>query len=139
MLILQLVRAIEILVLVFTAFGFFQFWRKTRFWLPLYIHFFAAIGFFVMLMVLAMAPRDAPVQKWGPLSRALLSLALPAIVYAFFIVHGGQHAAFRRMKEKQTSCPGCGKPVAASKQESPDTASAGEFLNRRCVHCGHPL
>lgn len=137
--ILQLVRAIEILVLVFTAFGCFQFWRKTRFWLPLYIHVFAAVGFIVMLAALAMAPPDAPLHKWGPLSRALFSLALPAIVYAFFIVHGGQHAAFRRMKEKQTPCPGCGKPLAAFKQESSETASVGEFLNRHCVHCGHPL
>ncbi len=130
---LQLVRAIEILVLVFTAYGFVQFWMKTRFWLPLYIHVFAAVGLVVMVGAFAMAPPDAPVNKWGPLSRVLFSLALPVIVYTFFIVHGGQYAAFRRLKERQTPCPGCGKLLAS--KELP----AGESVDRHCLHCGHPL
>jgi hypothetical protein len=71
-------------LLAIAAIGFIEFWRRTRFWLPKYTQLLAAIGFIVMLRVLSLAPWDAPVNKLGPGSRLLLSLALPAIVYSFF-------------------------------------------------------
>jgi hypothetical protein len=83
-------------LLAVAAFGFFKFWARTRFWLPRYIHVMAGIAFLIMFWAMSMAPADPPVNRWGVISRFLFSLALPAIVYFFFIFYGGQHLTFRR-------------------------------------------
>lgn len=126
-------------LLVVAAFGFFKFWGRTRFWLPKYIHVMAGIAFLTMFWVMSMAPADAPVNRWGVMSRFLFSLALPAIVYFFFIVYGGQHAAFRTSVAIHAPCPFCGDPVAAQPITSSEAASTSRLIERQCPHCGHEL
>ena len=83
-------------LLILAAVGFFTFWARTRFWLPRYAHFLAAIGLAVSLWCLVSMPDDAPINNQGPIAKFLLVLALPAMVYFFFVFHGGQRAAYER-------------------------------------------
>jgi len=126
-------------LLAVAAFGFFKFWKRTRFWLPRYIHVLAGIAFLIMFWAMSMAPADAPVNRWGVISRFFFSLALPAIVYFFFIVYGGQHVAFRRSAAIQAPCPCCGDPVAAQPIASSATTSETRFIEQQCPHCGQNL
>jgi len=61
-----------------------------------YVHLLAGIGLAVGILTISAAPTDAPVGKAGPVARLLLMLLVPAMVYFFFIAHGGQKAAFKR-------------------------------------------
>lgn len=95
----QLFRGFQFLhaVLLFLcAVGFFIFWARTRFWLPKYAHILAAVGLAVGVWCVSNVPPDAPINKKGPTAKSLLALAVPAIVYFFFVFYGGQKAAFRR-------------------------------------------
>jgi hypothetical protein len=92
-------RELQILhwgLLTIAAAGFFMFWARTRFWLPKYVHFLAAIGLAIGFWCLSGAPDDAPISKQGPIVKTLSLLALPAMVYFFFVFYGGQRAAFER-------------------------------------------
>src|SRR5260370_30840682 len=104
---------VHALVLVLAAIGLFRFWARTRFWLPKYVHVLAGLGFVILLGVLAMAPADAPVNHWGPLSRFFFALVIPAIVYFFFVFYGGQPAAFDRSVATPVPCPLFAQPAAA--------------------------
>src|SRR5690348_12966555 len=84
------------------AVGFFIFWSRTRFWLPKYAHMLAAIALLVGIWCASTIPGDAPVSKQGPIAKLLLALALPAMVYFFFVFYGGQKAAFRRKPKSAT-------------------------------------
>jgi hypothetical protein len=126
-------------LLVIAAIGLFRFWRSTRFWLPKYVHVLAGIGFVVMLWVLSMAPADAPVNRWGPILRFLFALALPAIVYFFFIFYGGQRVAFNRSMARQVPCPLCSNPVPAYAATPSESTSGIRFLESECPHCGQKL
>jgi hypothetical protein len=130
---------VHLALLAVAAFGFFTFWARTRFWLPKYIHVLAGIAFLVMLGVLSMATADAPVNKWGLLSRVLFSLALPAIVYFVFVLYGGQRAAFDRSHEGQAPCPFCGHLVAAHPTGSTESQSIGRVIERQCPGCGQAI
>lgn len=118
-------------ILVISAVAFFIFWARTRFWLPKYAHILAAIGLAVGAWCVSNVPEDAPIRKEGPTAEVLWALALPAMVYFFFVFYGGQRAAFRR------------KPKNAA--EIADTVE--RFLNGRSlypqewndfVECEHP-
>jgi hypothetical protein len=126
-------------ILILAAIGFFRFWKRTRFWLPTYIHVLAGIAFAVMLWIFSMAPADAPVNKWGPVSRFLFSLSLPAIVYFFFIFYGGQHIAYTRKVGQQVPCPFCGILLSTRAPEGNDVASFARFLEPTCPNCGRTL
>jgi len=78
-----------------TGFGFFIFWSRTRFWLPRYAHILAAIALIVGLWCASNFPSDAPLSKQGPATRFLFALILPAMVYFFFVLYGGQKEAYR--------------------------------------------
>jgi len=55
----------------------------------------AAIGLLVGIWCASMTPRDAPINKAGPIGKFLLALAVPAMVYFFFVFYGGQREAFK--------------------------------------------
>jgi hypothetical protein len=126
-------------ILAAAAIGLFKFWVRTRFWLPKYIHVMAGIAFIIMFWAMSMAPADAPVNRWGFISRFFFSLLLPGIVYLFFIVYGGQHAAYRGSVATQDPCPFCGGPVATQPPGSSEITSETRFLEQQCPHCGQSL
>ena len=82
-------------VLALSALGFFIFWARTRFLLPKYAHILAAIGLLVGVWCVSITPEDAPINKAGPFGKFLLALAVPAMVYFFFVFYGGQRAAIK--------------------------------------------
>lgn len=88
-------QLIHFVFLAIAAVGFFIFWTRTRFWLPMYAHVLAAIGLLVGIWCASSVPNDAPISKEGWIAKLLLALALPAMVYFFFVFYGGQKAAFR--------------------------------------------
>jgi hypothetical protein len=126
-------------LLILAAVGFFMFWARKRFWLPKYVHVLAAIGLAVGLWCEANAPANAPINNQGPIAKLLLVLALPAMVYFFFVFHGGQFAAFDRRFGASVPCPYCKRPVAAFRDG--DCARDGElsYAERQCPHCGQTL
>jgi hypothetical protein len=83
-------------LLALSAVGFFIFWTRTRFWLPKYAHILGAIGLVVGVWCVSDPPADAPINKDGPMAKFLLALAVPAMVYFFFVFYGGQREAFKR-------------------------------------------
>ncbi|MGA8368077.1 MAG: hypothetical protein ACLQMT_08570 [Candidatus Acidiferrales bacterium] len=138
----QLFRGFQLLhgvLFALSAIGFFIFWVRTRFWLPKYAHVLAAIAFAVGLWVASTAPPDAPIGKSGEIAKVLLALALPAIVYFFFVFYGGQRAAFKRRFERPTPCPYCKLPVKTLQTGLGATDSMTSGVRRQCPHCGHPL
>jgi hypothetical protein len=55
-------------------------------------------------------PPDAPIHRsaWGGLTKALLVLVMPALVYVVRIVYGGQKAAYEAAHRKGlVLCPYC--------------------------------
>ena len=81
-------------ILAVGAVGFFVFWARTRFWLPQYAHVLAALGLIVGIWSVAITSDDAPLKRQGPVIKLLVALSLPGIVYFFFVLYGGQRAAF---------------------------------------------
>jgi len=69
--------------------------------MPKYAHILAAIGWIVGLWVVWNVPSDAPLGKEGSVTKFLFAMILPAMVYLFFVLHGGQSAAYRH-KPKTT-------------------------------------
>ena len=103
-------HAIHVALVVLTAAGLIHFWARTRFWLPTYVHYLAGLGLAVGLACLAFMPPDAPIQRsaWGGLTKALLVLVMPALVYVVFLVYGGQKAAYEAAhRKKLVPCPYC--------------------------------
>ena len=43
--------AIHVVLVTLTAIGFFRHWGKTRFWLPMYVHYLVAMAFIVRNVV----------------------------------------------------------------------------------------
>jgi hypothetical protein len=84
---LAAVHATHIALVLLTAVGVIHFWARTRFWLPSYVHYLAGLGLAVGLACLAFMPTDAPIHRsgWGGVKKALLVLAMPALVYVVFI------------------------------------------------------
>ena len=138
----QFLRGFQLLhgvLLALSAVGFFIFWARTRFWLPKYAHVLAAIGLVVGVWCVSSVPDDAPVNKYGPTGKLLLALAVPTIVYFFFVFYGGQRAAFKSRFEKSTQCPYCMLPVTAHQIGSGTPDPITSESQRQCPHCGHPL
>jgi len=132
-------RLLEVTFLVFAAVGFLKFWARTRFWLPKYVHVLAGLGLIIGAWCVWASPVDAPTRKEGPIARVLLALALPAIIYFFFVLHGGQRAAFDRSFSKSTPCPFCRNPVKTSPHEVQGAPTTTQFAESECPHCGHAL
>jgi len=76
-----------------SAIGFFVSWARTRLWLPKFAHVLEAIGLLVGVLCVHTTSEDAPIHKHGPAAEFLIARALPAMVYFFFVFHGGQRAA----------------------------------------------
>jgi len=115
--------AIHVLLAVLAAIGFFRYWSRTHFWLPRYVHYLAAIGLAVGLACIAFMPSSAPINQGGRagLKKTLLVLALPALVYLFFVFQGGQRAAYERTHQP-APCQYC--------------RGADVVPGSRCSHCG---
>jgi hypothetical protein len=138
----QMFRGFQLLhgaLLALSAIGFFIFWARTRFWLPKYAHFLAAIGLVVGLWCVTHISEDAPINKQSPIAKSLLALVLPAIVYFFFVFYGGQTAAFKSRFAKSSPCPSCRLPVEAlpTGRDTPNPLSSS--TQRQCPHCGQIL
>jgi hypothetical protein len=127
------------LLLALAAIGAFKFWRRTKFWLPTYVHVLAGIGLTVGAWAAWAAPTDAPIGKYGWMGRLLLALVLPGIIYLYFILHGGQRAAFSRSsKSALAPCPYCRKPIPALFSEDTEIVTTmPHFVERQCPHCDH--
>jgi hypothetical protein len=137
----QFLRGLQLLhVALFSlsAIGFLAFWVRTRFWLPKYAHVLAAVGLVVGVLCVYNTPNDTPLGREGPVSRFLFALALPAIVYAFFVLTGGQKVVFRKRFGTSRRCPNCKTPVTAGRVDvsTPDSITP---VNRQCPHCGQLL
>ena len=131
-------RLVHGALLALAAVGFFRFWGRTRFWLPKYVHVLAGFGLAIGLWGLYSAPADAPISKQGPLGQLLLALALPAMVYFFFVFYGGQREAFHRTFSTELPCPFCRRPVRARQLDATGASSgATSFAEPQCPHCGH--
>lgn len=133
------VYLLHALFLIAVAVGLFRFWVRTRFWLPKYVHVLAGVAFVVMLWVLSAVPADAPVNHWGLASRLLFSLALPAMVYFFFIFYGGQRVAYDRSETTHSPCPFCGEPARVYRTKATEQSAGTRFLEPECPHCGQSL
>ena len=131
-------RLIHGILLLVAAVGLFKFWRRSGFWLPTYIHIMAGIGFVITYWALSATPPDAPASKYGPLVRLLIALILPAIIYFFFIIYGGQRVAFRRSFPKK-SCPFCQGLVEVLPEDIHAPGVGTRFAERECPHCGQAL
>jgi hypothetical protein len=132
-------RLLEGVFLVFAAVGFLKFWARTRFWLPKYVHVLAGFGLIVGALSVWAAPMDAPIKKYGLIARVLLALALPAIIYCYFLFHGGQLVAFNRTHSNSAPCPFCRNPVRTLIPEAQGALTAPEFAEPQCPACGHAL
>jgi hypothetical protein len=120
--------AIHALTFVVGAVGFLWFWVRTRFWLPRYVHVLAGLGLAVGLGLLSIMPADAPINRSarGAVMKAFLVLIMPALVYAVFILYGGQHAAYGRHRSRpRVRCPYC--------------RSADVHPGERCRTCGQTV
>jgi hypothetical protein len=128
----------HLLIFALGAIGYLVFWARTRFWLPAYAHVLALIALVVGIWCAAGAPPDSPLGKEGPVSRLLFALVLPAIVYGFFVLYGGQQFAFNRRFRKSPRCPNCKMPVKALQVGAgvPDPIAPA---SRQCPHCGQFL
>ena len=71
----------------------FSLWRRSGFWLPGYVHGLAVAGLLIGCGIVATIPPDAPVARWGVPGQVFALLVCPALVYFFFVFHGGQAAA----------------------------------------------
>ncbi len=81
-------QILHVVLLIGGAIGLFVFWMRTRFWLPKYAHILAAIALLVGVWCVSITPKDAPINKAGTIGKALLALAVPAMVYFFFLFYG---------------------------------------------------
>jgi len=138
----QLLRGFQFLhfvLLALSAVGFFIFWTRTRFWLPKYARILAAVGLVVGVWCASSTPDDAPINKAGPTGKFLLALAVPAIVYFFFVFYGGQRAAFKSRFEKPTQCLRCRLEVTAHRTGSGTPDRLTSATQQQCPHCGQPL
>jgi hypothetical protein len=131
-------RFVEGILLILGTVGCLKFWARTRFWLPKYIHVLAAIGLIVGGLSVWASPADAPIKQHGLLLCVLLALVLPAMIYAYFILHGGQHVAFNRSLSKSAPCPFCRNPVKTFPYDADGTPTT-EFAESVCPHCSHAL
>ena len=125
---------LEGILLILAAVGCLKFWARTRFWLPRYIHVLAAIGLIVGVLTVWASPADSPIKQHGLLACVLLALALPAMIYAYFIVHGGQHMALKRSLSKSAPCPFCRNPVTLLPYDVQGTPTT-QFAESVCPHC----
>jgi hypothetical protein len=110
-------KVIYVVLLSVSALGFFRFWAKTRFWLPRYVHVLALIALLVSIWVSSLTSPEAPVNQgdWAPIKRLMLVLALPAMVYFFFVFYGGQREAYDRT-HRPLRCQNCGAEAVAGLQ-----------------------
>jgi hypothetical protein len=131
-------RFLELILLLLGAFSFLTFWARTRFWLPKYAHALAAIGLMVGVLSVWASPADAPIKQHGLIACVFLALVLPAIVYAYFILHGGQRAAFNASLSKSAPCPFCRNQVKTLPSDIQGTPTT-QFAESECPHCSHTL
>ena len=131
-------RFLEGILLILGAVGFLTFWIRTRFWLPKYIHVLAAIGLIVGVLSVRASPADVPIKRHGLIAGVLLALVLPAMIYAYFILHGGQRVAFNRSFSKSAPCPFCRNPVRTLSYDAQGTPTT-QFAESVCPHCSHTL
>jgi len=131
-------RFLEGILLILGAVGFLTFWIRSRFWLPKYIHVLAAIGLIVGVLSVWASPSDAPIKRHGLIACVLLALVLPAMIYAYFILHGGQRVAFNRSFSKSAPCPFCRNPVRTLSYDV-QGAPTTQFAESVCPHCSHTL
>ncbi len=132
-------RLLEGVLLALAALGFVKFWARTRFWLPRYVHVLAGFALAVSMWGVSAAPVDAPMNKHGPIVRLLFALVVPAMVYFFFVLHGGQRAAFDRSFSRLVPCPSCQNSVKSLPPEAGCTTTTTHFAEPECPHCGHEL
>jgi hypothetical protein len=131
-------RFLEVILLILGAMCFLPFWARTRFWLPKYIHVLAAIGLVVGALSVWASPADAPIKRHGLIACVLLAFVLPAMIYAYFILHGGQRVAFSRSSSKSAPCPFCGNPVKTLVYDV-QRAPTNQFGESACSYCGRAL
>jgi hypothetical protein len=131
-------RFLEGILLMVGAIGCVGFWARNRFWLPKYIHVLAAIGLVVGVLSVWASPADAPIKQDGVTACVLVALALPAVIYAYFILHGGPQAAFKSSLSKSAPCPFCGNPVKTLPCDAEGIPTAS-FAESVCPHCGNTL
>jgi len=118
--------ALHVIVAVAGGVLYLRYWRQTKFWLPRYVHYLAAVALVVGVFAVWTSPPGAPINRgrWRDVKRTLMAISLPALVYGWFVIHGGQLAAHERM-HPQRPCLHCGKAAV-----TPGTS---------CPHCGQSL
>jgi hypothetical protein len=127
---------IHAVLLGLAAVASFRFWIRTRFRFPRYIHVLAAIGFAISIWVAYSIPADAPAGKAGLAGRILVALALPAIIYFFFIVYGGPRAAFYSSSKDSAPRPFCQSLVPTLPNDGNSPTAAPRFAEPMCRACG---
>jgi hypothetical protein len=127
------------ILLFLAAVASFRFWARTRYRFPKYIHVLAAIGFAVSIWAISAMPAEAPANKYGPVGRLLIALALPAIIYVFFIVYGGPRASFYSSLHDAAPCPFCQAPVRTLPEDVNSLKASSHFAELLCPTCGREL
>jgi hypothetical protein len=64
-------------------------WARRGFRIPRYIHVMALAAALVGWGLLEISPADSPARRGGLLEAVLLILIFPALVYGYFVLHGG--------------------------------------------------
>jgi hypothetical protein len=118
--------------LLVMAIGCFFFLARTRFWFPRYAHILAGIGLAIGVWCIWTVPETAPINEHGLIGKVLLVLAMPAMVYFFFVFYGGQRAAFQRELRTTGRCPKCQESVISNLQGSGEPV----FPPQKCPRCG---
>ncbi len=88
--------AAHVIATLVVAAGHFGLWKRSGFWLPRYIHLMALAALLIGVWLTSGISPNSPVGHWGMLGQLFTLLICPALVYGFFILHGGPAAALRR-------------------------------------------
>ena len=134
--VLQVIHALAVIVGAILAFRFLV---RTRFWFPRYVHYLAVLAFLIGASLIWTAPRDAPIKRenLGGLPLWALVLVLPAFVYVFFVVYGGQEVVYRRRHPEDSGrCRHCGGWLGSIREMNIVKRAKGEALMTRCPRCG---
>ena len=129
---LDYVSIARLVIAVVMAVGYFVFWRRTRFWVPKYVHFLAVVGFIVSVWCMRTMPDEAPLNREGSVIKALFAFLLPAMVYFFFMFIGGQKEAFRNHIDKLKICPYCNSSLESLHERD-------DRDEKQCTYCGNLL
>ncbi len=137
--ILEIIKVLRGILVIIAGLGCLWFWCRTRLWLPVYIHVMALFALALGFWMITTVPKEAPLNAKSIFFQAFLIMVFPAIVYFFFVIFGGQQAAYKTKLKKYIICSHC-KEIIRNDQSNNDILGEEIFdLNQYCPFCGITL